>query len=575
MIPDWQGVETRMGKWTRNGLKAWTQRVREFMSGKKVAQDAKGKRVGRLPSLAAKRQANYHTLMGLDQALRATLGWGVGDLRAARPCQSLKDGEIRQFVAIESLPEPLAKAAKGRKFRSVIVARDSGTRLEVVWSEPRRVLHLNMDCGPIGWPMAGYVFLGLQARGWRWADPAHRHSNNSKEAISEAGLGNIQCEGLVLTNCHAGPWGGAANHGRFIEWLSQFALSSSVDDPLFVAYYPFISHDVYHGRLPSEFGERKHMELMFDHLKGLTLQGQGTVVRLNRWFQLWQRLRPYFAEWSCYALAAMGQCLTRGYYSSAEECELFRGAEAAAEAPEIVQGGAPHGGGAGARAVRPHQDDPQQLRHRCQNTVHLACEILSSRRSRALLMGMSLVIQPLETRHNVDIKMMKTSGGREELNRMRSSGSDYGYLHEMAGVFFDMNVLWDMGLSTFDRRSDHTTLGTQAGTKVLKSLIRLFCTLAGVEVALSLHFSSCMPGLAFSQLSYSEEVRASGMHRMRDLFERLAAAEELALEAVAVQSLFVRPGFPPFGILGSLVQQAAPHFLRTFVSMDAGGGIAK
>ena len=169
---------------------------------------------------------------------------------------------------------------------------------------------------------------------------------------------------------------------------------------------PFMTHDLYHGKLPREYGERGHMVIVFDEVRRLAQVGQGTQVMLNRWFQLWQTLRHIFQQWGLFAFVTLGQCLTRGYYSSYEDVGFFTLHEDAEVGPGALVGGEAHGAAPGPGPVRPPRDDIQQLRHKCEHTVHLACEILCSRSARDLLVGLSYIIQPLEIRHHQHIVLM-------------------------------------------------------------------------------------------------------------------------------------------------------------------------
>ena len=238
-------------------------------------------------------------------------------------------------------------------------------------------------------------------------------------------------------------------------------------------------------------------------------------------------------KWGFMSLMAMGVCLTRGYYSSVADCRHFTGEDATssstAAGARAIDGGVLHGAG-GERTVKPRKDDLQQLRHQCVNTLHLQCEILSCRQSRALLVGLTALIQPLEIKHNSDITLMSTEMGRVEYNIQRSAGEDLGFLTDMAACFKSRELLYSMGVSTYNPAAISTTLPKAVATMTMESLLGFFCNLASMEIAYSLHFTTCFPGLLFCQLHRSQGVRDAGMALMRMLFEKVTELESRASE---------------------------------------------
>lgn len=80
-------------------------------------------------------------------------------------------------------------------------------------------------------------------RGERWFDPPHRRSNNIYDALQSARLSQFRAEALVVENCGAGPWWGAASHQAWREAGEEWLLSVTADDEVFSALYPFVVHD--------------------------------------------------------------------------------------------------------------------------------------------------------------------------------------------------------------------------------------------------------------------------------------------------------------------------------------------
>ena len=51
-----------------------------------------------------------------------------------------------------------------------------------------------------------------------------------------------------------------------------------------------------------------------------------------------------------------------------------------------------------------------------------------------------------------------------------------------------------------------TTLPAHVVQKVLQSTLHFFCDLVGQEMLVAMHFTTCMPGLAFTHLHTDEHV---------------------------------------------------------------------
>ena len=67
------------------------------------------------------------------------------------------------------------------------------------------------------------------------------------------------------------------------------------------------------------------------------------------------------------------------------------------------------------RSVKP-KGDLDTLRGACKNGVHLMAEVLGCRSSRAMMLGIAAIVKPIETRHNLDIRAIKTKEGRSSFN---------------------------------------------------------------------------------------------------------------------------------------------------------------
>lgn len=94
--------------------------------------------------------------------------------------------------------------------------------------------------------------------------------------------------------------------------------SSNVDDDIFAALYPWMSWDIHAGDLPGTYGTREHRLWVWEQARDLKKSGPGMLVQLNRWFQLWQKLRPFLA--TCRKVV---HCIEKGCYQQVSDLSLF------------------------------------------------------------------------------------------------------------------------------------------------------------------------------------------------------------------------------------------------------------
>lgn len=296
-LPDWRWQQTETGRFTAEGVEAWKQRCRKFFSKRKADKSDESKKD---KPMQAKRMANFDSLAGLDQSLRSTYGFGIAGFVPSRPLRPLDDKHTRNYAPIESLPAALQAIAAGRTRRAVLVDDESGAAvLETAWDEDRRVLHCMLDCGSVGWPGKNWMFYSAECRGERWIDPPHRRSDNITDALQDSQLSSFRAEALLLVNCAAGPWWGAANHQAWREAGLEWIDSVGPSDELFQAVYAWVVHDWTKGRLPNDMFAKGHIELTFNMLRDhLNSRGKGDIVRLSRWFQVWTKTRAFLPDWS-------------------------------------------------------------------------------------------------------------------------------------------------------------------------------------------------------------------------------------------------------------------------------------
>lgn len=104
--------------------------------------------------------------------------------------------------------------------------------------------------------------------------------------------------------------------------------SVSVGDAMCQALYPFVAHDQTGGRFPHDYGSDSHLEDTKQYLRDLVMsRNKGDVTILSRWFQIWQKVRPFFKDWSGLLVINAVMCVTKGYYGQFSELQLFRTGE--------------------------------------------------------------------------------------------------------------------------------------------------------------------------------------------------------------------------------------------------------
>ena len=142
-------------------MERWTARVRFFLSQHKEAT-----REQKPDKLVATALANYHSMLGMDQAMEACCGIGLVRFRPARRLEPLGLGVERILVDTTELPEAIQEVSYGRAWRSILRSPDGSTHLEAAWSGPRDLIHFNLDQGSIGWPGRGWL-IGVHGKSRR------------------------------------------------------------------------------------------------------------------------------------------------------------------------------------------------------------------------------------------------------------------------------------------------------------------------------------------------------------------------------------------------------------------------
>lgn len=534
VVPDWRGQLTKNGSWTKQSKVAWRQKLLAFLgkSGVKAAEQQK-KRGG----LMVTKHANWYMICGLDQAISTVWGVGLRRFLPMRRVAPLPVGARRGFAAMDVLPDSVRDTSADRRKRAFIELADGTKTLECIWSGHRDLLVLNLDCGSVGWPSRGWLANVAGARVLRVLDPCHRHSNNVADAAIAAGLQVFRKEALALCNTNGGPWGEAANYQRWVESTLEYLDSTDSSDELFMAMYAWMSRDMHKGILPSEFGSQHHKDFVRAEIRRTVLRGKGVMVRMNRWFALWQQVRGVFGVWSIHLFCNVIMCIQRGIIKHIDELSAFGAHAGGAGSVSLSAGAFAQSSSAGQcrRQVKNGANDLDALRGKCANGMHLCTEILASRPSRSILIAMASVVWPVEQKHSLDITIMKTQMGRSQWNIDMACGRSGAYLLETLGTWTKQEVLVDMGIMSGSIYDQDMLLEPETANEVLSSVYAFWRHLVALEFCLVSFHTSNFPFVAFSQLSAHEEERKEGMAKMRRMWEMLEALEQAAHDDVELR----------------------------------------
>ena len=495
--------------------------------------DAEDKRAVPLESLASERAANRDNLAGFDKALRGSLGVGITDFIAAKFLEPLTHEFERRFVAAADLDEPLRQDLHGRTHRSYVHKLGTADReLEACWTGPRRILMDTLDMGTVGWGRSAMMFHGTLLKGFRgarFADVHHRHQNNSEDSLSASGLRMIRAEAVIASNNAHAPWGSAANFSTLQSSAKELLRTFDTGHDTFTAMYPFICHDRWSGKVPRCVDEEDTKFEVWRWCSDYIMTSKvGSHVKLNRFWQVWSKTKLVLPTWSCSAFFHLHLCLTRGYYTSYKNLAIFGGGAGRAEgqlgavAPGEIPAVAKQPTG---RDVKRSSQHLEALRGKCKSQQHMATEVLTSRSTRGVLVLLTAVTEVMEVVHGVEATNLKTAMGRHNWNVDHACGMGNDYIYEAFRRLCSEDVMVNAGCLPWSWDRLDTVLDLSTSREVMRSALVYWQNLVRREVLWCMRWTRIMPGLAFSQLSPSEEKRTTGMERMRALWDALAKWE--------------------------------------------------
>lgn len=216
VLTDWSGMslEWATSEQERLDKKQELQTVVEQFLEREALDDRVAKRARKNPSLTATPYAaNRDMVLAIENALQ-TIGIDLNYFSPARRPQALHHGEARFFTQVE----PIFDGDTGR--RSAICHLDSQKtwidipRIMKEGKPHRPALHMDLDEGSKGIPMALFLALGAGIRYTYTADPWHRGHNDLKLSLVGTGAWICVCERLIVYNSPGAPWQG---HGFWAQ----------------------------------------------------------------------------------------------------------------------------------------------------------------------------------------------------------------------------------------------------------------------------------------------------------------------------------------------------------------------
>jgi len=153
------------------------------------------------------------------------------------------------------------------------------------------LLVLSTDAGPVN--MAAYSFMQnkLRLRCLLLWDISHRHWNDAKAILSEAGLWTMVLETTFTWNLYHGPWSSASWFHQAHEASIEFARVAQADDPVLLYCAEGILTD--RGLTPGlDQGTSLKQLLAVEDFRR-----KGNKISLTRWFGWWDTAADRLSRW--------------------------------------------------------------------------------------------------------------------------------------------------------------------------------------------------------------------------------------------------------------------------------------
>ena len=335
-------------------------------------------------------------------------------------------------------------------------------------------------------------------------------------------------------------------------------------NPLYTAMYELMCQDL---QLPVE-GTATHKRLVFDmSFQGPAFNSKGTKVSLNRWFA-WLEAASFFVQgWYVRMMCILCIGQTMGIYKSwmdfplwshvvgkpaeeteQEEAEAVSDAQAAEEAAAAASAVAsmseshkpPSEDKAAMKYGLGGNDEIQQLRKSCRNTLFVALNIMCKDGMHLLVLLILELVRPFWTEHSSDARHCRDPQKTIELYVAAVQESHMSTVNRCASLLMNLPVLTRIGFNiTFG-------LGLAKGLKVSDDLVHAqsvhalqavnqFYSLAYHRITSMLWHCACWPGRLAELLSDDREL----VHNCLDDLLRDFKIYQVALQKAVSSSFLV------------------------------------
>ena len=268
-------------------------------------------------------------------------------------------------------------------------------------------------------------------------DPNHRCWNDVRLSLVNSGLWLLLLLLLVPLNLTSGPWGTGAFGAQLIEATRALGRVAGPDDALFCRLLPAIARErnEWDDYLSDPGYARRIWRLVETEA---VWSGAGRKVSMVRWYEAVKAARAFHPWWHLRLLVLLYAGLEQGWYSEARQKRITQRMPAAA----------PSGGeDFPKQSVPSGHSDVADLRRRCVNSMHLACQVLlDSDRQRALagIVALGSRVEEAFGKHN---SRNRSSEGSLAYCVAEARGDGVSILNSSVRLLTDQTVLWEIGLA--------------------------------------------------------------------------------------------------------------------------------
>ena len=375
------------------------------------------------------RQSNKEIQDAVDEASLAMNGWGLGAFEAERIVGALPRGAKRYYVKQEC---PLVGGTRHR----AAIALASGQRyfevpMAIEQGEHRRpTCHFHNDMCSASWYM-GVALVHTTARGIANNDRFHRIMCDKDAALNASGCTVTRLEFATANSMRRKPFGKEGNHQILLNAAADLFSTFSWDSEIFALHYTEICDCLGEGH--TERGTPHHMQKIWqisrERLKGACA---GSEAKRSRWWsvEVQGREQKPLRGMNNMLLSFVG--FRRKWYPDFSSIPLLADAEAALRGTigpdpaglEPLAEDPAHEGDAVDAAANGEEGPPvkklttqsaraeaRKRRETITSQLQYSQRVLSSKRSCMLFDGLVRIAQPLETRFNAELELVKTKKG--------------------------------------------------------------------------------------------------------------------------------------------------------------------